>query len=183
MWGKTLPEIEIPVSLSGSSTGSGNCTWSASTAASRAGAEKGWRWWGTRPILTPSTARDRWRRNESTSAGEKNSVFLWGSAMKASVCVSFGWLNGTSCDPSMTSARAVKAFSTQHLSRSDVWTVCMQSPSASDMLRPIPHDSAKMAEEFSSASTCCVMRGAIFFFFLAFSNYTSAMIIFVPVSG
>lgn len=65
-----LTSVHLILNLSsGCSTGSGSCTWSVSTAVSRAVGEKGWRWWGMSQTLTPSTARDSWPRSGSTSAG------------------------------------------------------------------------------------------------------------------
>lgn len=65
-----LSAINLILNLSsGSSTGLGSCTWSVSTAVSRVVGERGWRWWGMSQIITPSTERGSWPRNESTSAG------------------------------------------------------------------------------------------------------------------
>lgn len=53
-----------------SSTGLVSCTWSASTAMSRAKEERVWRWCRTNPMRTPTTARDSSLRNAFISTSE-----------------------------------------------------------------------------------------------------------------
>ncbi len=53
-----------------SSTGLVSCTWSASTAMSRAKEERVWRWCRTNPTRTPTTARDSSLRNAFISTSE-----------------------------------------------------------------------------------------------------------------
>lgn len=61
------------------STASGSCTWSASTAMSRATGAKGWRWCRTSPTKIQTTATGSSRKNASISTGKCNEAVSLGA--------------------------------------------------------------------------------------------------------
>lgn len=72
------------------STGSDSCTWSASTATSRAIGAKEWRSSRMSHLKTPLMARDSSQRSESTSTGEW-SMALWCSyPVRLCTCIDLG---------------------------------------------------------------------------------------------